>query len=256
MDAVILAGGKITPKDLLWSESKGLPKALIDINGKPMIQWVIDAANDTKSINRILIFGLDKIDVLKSQKPLHHFTDQGGILENLAAAARIIRNESPDTSCFLSISADIPLITAEIIESVIHTSLKPGNDLNYNIIEKEVMQSKFPGVKRTYIKFGDGRFCGGDMHLFNPGSFVNDAAKKLVKYRKSPLKLIMLFGLKSLIKMIFFRLTIEKGLEIIKKQTGISCCAVKCKWAELGMDVDTPRHLEMVREYLSKKTNR
>ena len=123
MYAVILAGGKINPGNELFAESRGLPKSMIESVGKPMIQWVIDAANMANSVERIIITGLDDISSLKSEKPVAHFPNQGGILENLAAAADFILKEVPGTEYFLSISSDIPLITDEIIEAVM-TNLK------------------------------------------------------------------------------------------------------------------------------------
>ena len=49
MDAIILAGGIPLPEDPLYSYSKGDAKALIDVAGKPMIQWVLDASEPRKT---------------------------------------------------------------------------------------------------------------------------------------------------------------------------------------------------------------
>ena len=48
MDAVVLAGGIPQPNEPLYSYSHGEAKALIDMAGKPMIQWVLDALGDFK----------------------------------------------------------------------------------------------------------------------------------------------------------------------------------------------------------------
>ena len=42
MDAVILAGGIPRPDEPLYAYSNGEAKALIDVAGKPMIQWVYE----------------------------------------------------------------------------------------------------------------------------------------------------------------------------------------------------------------------
>ena len=52
MDAVIIAGGIPQPQDPLYAYSKGDAKALIDIAGKPMVQWVLDALGEAKTIDR------------------------------------------------------------------------------------------------------------------------------------------------------------------------------------------------------------
>ena len=40
MDAIVTAGGIPMPGEPLYEYTNGSPKALLDIAGKPMIQWV------------------------------------------------------------------------------------------------------------------------------------------------------------------------------------------------------------------------
>ena len=46
MDAIVTAGGIPQPEDPLYTFSNGNAKALIDVAGKPMVQWVLDALGD------------------------------------------------------------------------------------------------------------------------------------------------------------------------------------------------------------------
>jgi NDP-sugar pyrophosphorylase family protein len=39
MDAVVTAGGIPKPDELLYPYTLGKPKALLEIAGKPMVQW-------------------------------------------------------------------------------------------------------------------------------------------------------------------------------------------------------------------------
>lgn len=252
MYAVILAGGKISPGNELWDECKGLPKAMIDIQGKPMIQWVIDAASEASSIEKLIIVGLPEFENLKSEKPVQLLTDEGGIIENLSAAAKFILKEAPQAEYFLSITADIPLISAEIIEKVIAENHEPGFDFFYHIVEKKVMDASFPGVKRTYFKLKDGLYCGGDMHVISPKAFVNPAYYKFVEYRKNPLKLITMFGYGVLFRMIFWPPSLGLAAKIVNKRTGFSGKAVVCDEPAIGMDVDTLHHLAIAREKLAQ----
>ena len=43
MDAILLAGGVPTPESPLYPHTGGKPKAAVQIGGKSMIQWVLDA---------------------------------------------------------------------------------------------------------------------------------------------------------------------------------------------------------------------
>lgn len=253
MYAVILAGGKLNPGDELWTESKGLSKALIDIQGKPMIQWVIDAADKSESVDRLIVAGLSEKGNLKSEKPAIFLADQGGIFENLSESAKIILQEAPGTVYFLCISADIPLISAEIIEDVIAENQSPGIDFFYNIVKKTEMQTTFPGVKRTYMKFKDGSFCGADIHIFSTQIVDRLQTLEIAQYRKKPFKLISLVGAGSIIRMIFYPPDIEEAAKIVTRHFGFYGKPVVSKYPEIAMDVDTLQHLSVVREKLAQK---
>lgn len=253
MDAVILAGGKIGPENQLWIESNGLPKSMISVGGKPMIQWVLDAANHAKSVDRIIIVGIDDISNLISVKPVVNIPDQGGIFENLAAAAGLIMKEVPGTEYFLSISADIPLITGDIIDTVIAENREPRFDVFYNVVEQNVMEAAFPGVKRTYMKFRDGRFCGADMHVVGTKAIEKLAALGFVQHRKKPFKLIAMAGIGTILRMVFYPLSLKNAEKIVEERFGIHGKPVINLNAEIAMDIDTLQHLEIVRETLVER---
>lgn len=247
MNAVILAGGgRIGPDDPLAAFCKDKPKALLPINGKPMIQYVFDALCESPSVDQILIVGLSNVAELNITKPFVLLDDHDGIIENLIAASEVIKQTFPAEEYFLSVTADVPLISSQIVEHLIQN--KPANyfDIMYNVVDNRVMSQRFPNIKRTYIRFKDGKFCGGDMHLFNVNISIRDVALKMVKYRKKPLHLITLVGFGNLIRMLFYPPELDKAAYYIKKSTGINGLVVNSKFAELAMDVDKPEHLELV----------
>ena len=83
LDAIILAGGIPVPDDPIYAHSQGLHKSLIDIGGKPMVQWVIDALDQSSTVSRLMVIGLDQESRLSATKPLSFLPDSGGILENV-----------------------------------------------------------------------------------------------------------------------------------------------------------------------------
>ena len=106
----------------------------------------------------------------------------------------------------MGISADIPLITDEIIEAVIAENQDPGFDVFYNVVEKNVMEAAFPGVKRTYMRFRDGRFCGADMHVMSTKTIQKLINLGFVQFRKRPFKLISMAGPGIILRMLFYPL--------------------------------------------------
>ena len=58
MDAILTAGGIPQPEDPLYTYTNGDSKALLDMAGKPMIQWVLDALSDAKHVDNVIVIGL------------------------------------------------------------------------------------------------------------------------------------------------------------------------------------------------------
>ena len=70
MDAIITAGGIPEPEDPLYEYTQGISKALLNIAGKPMVQWVLDAVGNSEKIDRIVIVGLEPDSGIHCAKPL------------------------------------------------------------------------------------------------------------------------------------------------------------------------------------------
>lgn len=58
MNAIVTAGGIPQPGDKLYAYSNGDSKALIDVAGKPMVQWALDALGEAKTVDQVIVIGL------------------------------------------------------------------------------------------------------------------------------------------------------------------------------------------------------
>ena len=85
LDAVVIAGGIPGEEEPLYPYTSGKPKALMDMCGKPMIQWVLDALEGAETIDRIVIVGLPEESGLVSPKTKLFIPNQGGMLDNIRA---------------------------------------------------------------------------------------------------------------------------------------------------------------------------
>ena len=85
MDAIVTAGGIPQPEDPLYTYSHGDSKALIDIAGKPMIQWVLDALSGAKLVDNVIVIGLSSKSGVTCKKPLYFLSNQGRMLANIVA---------------------------------------------------------------------------------------------------------------------------------------------------------------------------
>ena len=85
MDAIVTAGGIPLPEDPLYPYTNGDSKALVDVAGKPMIQWVLDALGEAKHVDNVIIIGLSAKSDVSCKKPLHFISNQGRMLANIVA---------------------------------------------------------------------------------------------------------------------------------------------------------------------------
>jgi adenosylcobinamide-phosphate guanylyltransferase len=111
--ALIMAGGKGTRMEL------EVEKPLVEINGRPMIQYVIDALKNTDKINNIIVATSGNTrrteTFLKKQGIDTIETPGDGYVHDLGF---IISNFKLD-DILLTVTADLPLINSDIIDYVL-----------------------------------------------------------------------------------------------------------------------------------------
>ncbi len=255
MDAIILAGGIPTREDPLYLAANGQSKALIDVAGKPMAQWVLDAVDRASNVERILIVGLSADVNLQSSKTIDFIPENGGMLANLTAGVERLRSIDPSIQQVLLLSCDIPTITPEMVDWLVQGA-DPDSDLEYSVIEKETMNARFPGASRSYVRLQDVEVCGGDMNVIHT-RLVEDTPfwERMVAARKSPFRQAALLGFDLLFLVLIRRITINDAAKRVSNRLGLKGRAVISPYAEIGMDVDKPHQLELVISDLSQRTN-
>jgi GTP:adenosylcobinamide-phosphate guanylyltransferase len=258
MDAVIAAGGIPQPDDPLYSYSGGEAKALIEVAGKPMIQWVLDALSDAKTIERVVVIGLTDKSRLTCRKPVFYLSNEGRLPENLRAATAQVLELNPKAKYVLFVSSDIPAITGKMVDWVVNTCMQTKDDLYYNVIPREAMERRFPTSKRTFTALKDMEICGGDMNMARV-TIVNqnsDFWNKLFEARKNPAAQAALIGPDIMFRLIFRQLTIADVIERVARRLGLKGRAIVCPYPEIGMDVDKPHQLEIMRADLGRRVRR
>ncbi len=255
MDAVVTAGGIPQPDEPLYSHSKGETKALIDVAGKPMIQWVLDALGNAKTIENVVVIGLSEKANLSCTKPLSYMPNQGKMLENLKSGTARVMELNPQARYVLFVSSDIPGITGKMVDWAVKTCMQTDDDLYYNVIRREDMERRFPGSKRTYTRLKDMEVCGGDMNVART-AIVNKNSEfwdQLIEARKNPAAQAALIGADIIFKFLFRQLTIDDVIQRVADKLGLKGRAIVCPYAEVGMDVDKPHQLELMRADLTRR---
>ena len=253
MDAIILAGGK-SDDDPLSELTKGNLKSMLPIAGKPMVQWVLDAISSSRLIDTVVLIGIENTSGLKCSKPLISMPDEGSLIGNMQQSAKKLDEIHPHETHVVSFSADIPTITPEIIDHLVEIYRKSEYDIYYGVVERQMMEKRFPGSKRTYIKIKKEEVCGGDLNAFSKKAVLKPDAlwQQLIKSRKNPLKQAAMIGLDSLLLLVLGFLDLDQVASRVCRRMGITGKAFLVPFAEVGMDVDKPFQFEMVQADLMR----
>jgi hypothetical protein len=178
------------------------------------------------------------------------------MFENIRAGVMQVEKINPKSHHTIIVSSDIPTITSEMVNWVVNTCMQTDEDVYYNLIERSVMEKRFPGSKRTYTRLKDYEVCGGDMNVIRTKSVSgnDELFERLIAARKSVVKQAALIGYSTLILLMLRQLTMQSAIKRVAKRLNITGRAVLCPYAEVGMDVDKPFQLEMVSADLAQRT--
>lgn len=253
--AIIGAGGSYSPDDPLLSHAGAQHKALISIAGSPMILHVARALADSGYVTHLILVGLGPEHGVDFPLPVTYVPEAGGIVANFLAGAGALKRIAPGAERVLLCSTDLPLMTGEMVRYLVDTTLATGADVCYTVVARERMEARFPYAGRSFVRLRDGQFAGGDIHLVNPAALWSNRQlmDDILGARKNSLKQARIIGLGFLAKFVFRRLTIADGERKGQSILGVPCRVIPVRYAELGMDVDKPHQLDLVRAEMESR---
>lgn len=245
IDAVVLAGGDAAQVDPALSG----PKSLIEIGGRPMISYVMDALSGCPALGEVVL----ALPEGAEKQPFEVFGGlvMGGTTGVVDAITKSI-NLVGESGYILIVSSDTPMISSMAINDFLDNCRQKEAQIYYSIITQEATQAAFPETRRTYMRLKDGAFTGGNVHLAEKATFLRNITQgnQLFNLRKNPISLISLLGIGFVIKYITGRLDIETLENKAQELLHADVKAIITRYPELGVDVDKPEDLKLVEAQL------
>ena len=253
--AVVTAGWSPQEDDPLAEYARGGPKAIIPIAGKPMITHVVDALAKSRHVDHIVIVALDPGLGMRFSAPVDYLPDHGELVANARAGIEHAFTHYPDADATLLCGSDVPTITPVIVNDFVAACFRTDHEVYYSVVERSVMEARFPQSRRSYIHLHDGDFAGGDLMLFRTGvNFDHQALMaKLATARKNVLRQARMLGPVIFLRLLTRRLSLAEAERRVQEIFEVRARAVPCPHAEVGMDVDKPFQLEIVRAELEAR---
>lgn len=241
--ALVLAGsrGAADPVALAAGTSH---KAFADINGTPMIGYVLDSLRAEPRITRIAVSietdapalpdGVDRLDAKDSPAA------------SLCAAMASLQVP------LLVTTADHPLLRPEMIASFLDQAEGNPAQALAALCPKEVAEQAGNPAKRTYLPFRDGQASGTNMFALKTPQAVAVAEfwRKLETLRKSPLRMAKAIGPGLLIRTAFRRLDRAHAEKALGRTTGCPVAFAVITHPDAAHDVDTAADLAFVKQRL------
>ena len=250
--ALVLGGYSPDKPDPLALAVGADRKSLIDVAGKPMVYWVVKALAESERVDSIAVVGLSPEDNIDFGVAINYVQNQPSHIDNIMAGVRALQEDNPDTTYAVVASADIPLLQFPTVDWFVDACEKKGGDFFYSIVEQQVMESQYPDSARSFVPTADGRYCGGDLFFVDVRVTMGneEVVRDLLDRRKNVFQQIRLAGIGTLIKFLFRRLTLQDAEAVASRLVNCDARVVVSPYADLGMDVDKPHQLEMVRQLL------
>jgi len=256
VDAIVIAGGIPKPDEPLYPLTQGKSKALLEIAGQPMIQWVLDALGEAQAIRRVVVIGLEDDHMpLRCRKTISFLPNQGGMLPNVTSGVQWVVDQDASAQYALIVSSDVPAITAAVVDWIVENSLQTDHEVHYSLIPRAAMEQRFPGSRRSFFYFKDGAFTGGDVILVATRllTHVPREMTDLVGARKSIFRQASIIGLDTLLLLVARQLSLKDVERVCHERLHVPGRALVCPYAEAGMDVDKPAQYELLKRDLESR---
>jgi molybdopterin-guanine dinucleotide biosynthesis protein A len=202
IDALITAGGRLTPSD---ARAYGTDiKALVRIGGRTVLDAIVGALRGVSAVGRIVVVG--PRDAAASAAPVDEWIDEFPTGEqNLLAALRAGR-----TDRVVMTASDLPFVTSASYSDLIARS-DDSIDAAYPIFRRDEFLHAYPAGRASFARLADGEWTGGSAFVLNRKPLLRNEKLLQVAFgaRKSLSSLAALLGPGLLIRYALGRVRVE-----------------------------------------------
>ena len=256
---LILAGKRDGKLDPLAQAAGVTHKCNVPIQGKPLLQWVLEGVQDGWPDSTIwvsihdpaVVADVPGVAELTAAGRLHMSVSQDGIVESIEAVVR----ESDGAFPMLITTGDNVLVTAEEVRSIHDFGMKEGAGAVIAIAEKSSILAEHPEAQRRFYEFKDMAISNCNAYwLRDAASFkAAEAFRGGGQFIKTKGRIAQAFGIANLIR---FRLgwwSVDAAMAAISRRFGVKVRALLLTEGAYAVDVDNERTYKIAEMLLSKR---
>jgi GTP:adenosylcobinamide-phosphate guanylyltransferase len=241
VDAMILAGSR--PGGDAMADSRGIAvKALIPVAGKAMLAHVTGALLGHPAIGNVHLLAQDfepfwtHPDTQALAANDHVIAQESGATIAVSVDALLDRDDARYP--MLITTADNVLLSGAMIDEFLSDA--QSSDIAIAVVEKDVLLSRYPASRRTWLKLRGGQYSGANLFYFG-----SPQARQILRYwaeveqdRKKGWKILTIFGPWLLFLAVTRLLTIDQLAARVGQKLGLRIRIVPMAQAEACIDVD------------------
>ena len=248
--AIVLAAGR-GPNDPMAKAYGVTHKCALPVNGMPMLQRVVGALRQSRSIAAISISIEDPAIVhatLAKRDPGVSIIPS----EQSAPLSAIVAIRKHATFPVLLTTADHALLTPEMIDYFCGEAEQNGADFSAGLARAETVLAAYPQSVRTFFKFGKDRVSGCNLFAISNenGLRILEKWQHLEQSRKKPWRLVAAFGWLALIRFALGMLSLDGAFKAVSARLGLVAKPILLPFAEAAIDVDKPSDLALAEAIL------
>ena len=259
---ILLSGDR--PGDALAQISPGKRKALLLLNGRAMITYVLDVLLASPDVGHITIVANTVSDFIAN-------AEIAALIEKCGAAGRVSFEEgaeSPAASVLtvaerlggsaatLVTTADNPLLSgATLAQFCAAVRADPSLDGAVGLARESDIKRAFPNSKRTFTRLGGEGYSGCNLFALMPGVAPKAARawREVEGRRKKPWQLILHFGVFTLLRALLGMLDLPKAFAAVSRTLGLRARPIVLDDAVAAMDVDRQEHIAIAEQVLTSR---
>ncbi len=255
LPAIVLAGER--PGGNALAREHGLrASVLIDVAGMSCLERVLVALRACPLIDGGVLVG-PAGELVHTDATLRRLLQTGDFrwLEPASgpSASALAAADLLDRYPALLTAGDHALLDATIIDSFCRAALASNADFVAGLVPHAVVKARFPGSRRTLLKFNDGTYCGSNLFLLRTAAATAALRlwQALEQERKRPWKIAARLGPGWLLRYMAGTLSVTQAFELLSARSGCRVGFVPVDDPRAAVDVDSSADLALARQLLS-----